>query len=225
MASSIGSRLRSRTVRASSVVENENESIMSRWAPASDAPTMARPSRHTSTRRVQLASSWPLSWLAMTVRSSSATAMSASVSHGDLPSSAAMSPMSRPSNRRYSSSKVSSRTYAPQLPMARSWPSVVCASRSISARPAGSRSSASFSASGSAIRRSHPLRMSRMKPAAQVEAQAERVRQGQGEHLAAPLGRVVVPRELVLHEVPVLPVDLEQVPVERPVRGRGSWPP
>ena len=59
-----------------------------------------------------------------------------------------------------------------------------------------------------------------MKPAAKLRRRRNVSGRVRANTLAAPLGGVVVPRELVLHEVPVLPVDLEQVPVERPVRGR-----
>ena len=137
---------------------------MSRCAPASDAPTMARGSRHTSTRFSQLASVWPVSMLAMTVLRSSSIAMSTNASHGSLLSSVAMAPIDSPSKRFQFSLKVSSNVYVPQLANERSGSGADCARRFISARPAGSRSIASLVAGSSAMSLSQPGKMSSTKP-------------------------------------------------------------
>gem|GEM_PF-5418998 len=65
---------------------------------------------------------------------------------------------------------LSSIRLAAQWAIERGGPSVCCASRSIPARRSPSPNSASFSPSGSAISRSQPFRMSRMKPLLKLRA-------------------------------------------------------
>ena len=59
------------------------------------------------------------------------------------------------------------------------------------------------------------------EPAGEVEPQPERVGQGEGQHSPTGFGGQVAAAQLMLHEVPVLGVHLEQVPVERSV-GSGA---
>ncbi len=82
--------------------------IVSRCAPASEPPTMARGSCQASARRAQSASFSPMGGR-NPVRRSSATTTSSNASKGVTPRSRATSPTLRPSSALFSGAKVSSK--------------------------------------------------------------------------------------------------------------------
>jgi hypothetical protein len=89
------------------LVEIANVSIMSRCAPASDAPITARSSCHTAARACQSASVSPALCGANEVLSPSAIARSRNASKGALPSASAISPIVLPARSWFRSENAS----------------------------------------------------------------------------------------------------------------------
>ena len=106
-ARSMGTSLRPLSMSPRKRVGKVAPHMRSRWAPASEPPIIARSSFHTSTRRRHDSGSLSLGAGHRTVRRSSATTMSSSVSNGSLPSSAAMSFTTRPAKPSFSGANVS----------------------------------------------------------------------------------------------------------------------
>ena len=140
---------------------------MSRCAPASDPPIIARGSRHTSTRIFHVSSgSGPPKSGRRPVRSSSATTMSSSASNGVLPCSFAMSPIvaafERLASRGVNASITSSRSQRARFASTPASGECACSSRR--ARTAGSLSARMRSGTGSPIVSRHPGRPSSTNP-------------------------------------------------------------
>ena len=144
-----------------------NVARKSRWAPASDAPSTERWSRHTSSRAAQSCSLSPLGGNEKPVRRSSATTTSQSASNGSSPRAAATSATVRPSSAFVAGVWHSVSTYWPKFARPKvALPSAAFAMRS--ARPSADARSALRSSRGRVIALCQPGIVSSRKPEAKL---------------------------------------------------------
>ena len=192
--------------------------MVSRWAPASEPPTMARPSCQVCARSTQSSSDSPMGGR-NPVRRPSATTTSSSASKGATPRARATSPTVRPSASAFSGANVSSKMRRSHTARWRRMPaSSDCAPASSRRRVSGSENAAMRSVE----RQGEHLAPSRQPvedgTVLEAEAQLHGVGQRQRDHGGPTCRRRRPGGELVPAVVGVHGRDAEHVPVDRPVR-------